>query len=368
MDETLLNPPAGPQSAPPPVSPAPEPSAPAPSQDYAPPSAPADAGQGKFTSIRDHVAGLGLQDVASQYQDDESFVAYLVQQHQAARQAAHLTPYAQRYLQHANDFERFLSDRQQSQQQQKFQQQQKPKFWNPPEYNSNWARSVTRDESGNLVLAPGASPEVLPKVAAYDQYVRDFVSRFTNNPQEALTPLISEVVEPLIQQALGQQMGTFQERSVARDFLNNNSNWLYHTAATGGYARDGDGHLVLSENGNLFANLVYEAEQMGLDTVAKQQRYAARVLAAAGRYGTPGGAAYTGGTNAPSGGTSVAQSVNDQQKQAFLNRPNPAGSFQLAAPTPQPLQSDTQLSLADRLRRDLAAGGVNDSSLAEDYR
>ena len=320
------------------------------------PSVPQVGQDSGFTSIRDHVAGLGLRDVASQYQDDESFVAHLVQQYQAARQSAHLTPYAQRYLQHANDFEKFLVDRQQSQQA----APQKQKFWNPPEFNQGWSRFVTRDEQGNLALVPGSgvSPDILPKVAAYDQYVRDFVHRFTHNPQEALTPLINEVVQPLLEQSLGDRLGVFQERAVARDFLAGNSQWLYQSSPQGGAVRDQQGRMVLSENGGLFADLVYEAEQMGLDTVAKQQRYAARVLAAAGRYGTPGGSQQQ----------SPALSVNDQQKQAFLHRPNPAGAIGLSNQTPQPSQSDMQSSLAERLRRDLAAGGVNDASLAADYR
>ena len=328
-----------------------------PQQVQAPQSAPtpsvSPAGEGSgFTSIRDHVAGLGLRDIASQYEDDESFVAHLVQQYQAARQSAHLTPYAQRYLQHANDFEKFLTDRQQSQQA----APQKQKFWNPPEFNQGWSRFVTRDENGNLALVPGSgvAPDILPKVAAYDQYVRDFVHRFTHNPQDALTPLINEVVEPLLEKALGDRFGVFQERSVAKDFLSNNAQWLYQPSAQGGVMRDQDGRMVLSENGNIFANLVYEAEQMGLDTVAKQQRYASRVLSAAGRYGVPGGSQQQ----------QAALSVNDQQKQAFLHRPNPAGAIGLSTQTPQPSQSDIQLSLAERLRRDLAAGGVNDASLA----
>ena len=269
-------------------------------------------------------------------------------------------PYAQRYLQHGSDFEKFLSERQQQQLTQ--QQQQKPKFWSPPEFNQGWSRFVTRDENGNLALVPGSgvSPDILPKVAAYDQYVRDFVHRFTHNPQDALTPLINEVVEPLIERAIGGHLGNFQERSTARDFLSTNDGWLYQSGV-----RDHEGRKVLTENGKHFADLVYEAEQMGLDTVAKQQRYAARVLAAAGRYGTPSGVAGAGDAQQSH---QPALSVNEQQKQAFLHRPNPAGAIGLATPTPQPAQSNIQLSLAEILRRNLASGGVTDASLAADYR
>ena len=365
MDETNVVGSPGSQPAPVPApSPAPspvsQPSSPPVESGYTPPVSADGVGQG-FTSIRDHVSGLGLRDVASQYQDDESFVAHLVQEYQRGRQSAHLMPYAQRYLQHGSDFEQFLVQRAQQQQQAA---PQKQKFWNPPEFNQGWSRFVTRDESGNLALVPGSgvAPDILPKVAAYDQYVRDFVHRFTHNPQDALTPLINEVVEPLIEKAIGGHLGNFQERSVARDFLSTNDGWLYQSGV-----RDPEGRKVLTENGKHFADLVYEAEQMGLETVAKQQRYAARVLAAAGRYGVGFGVAgqQTGSTpqtQAP------ALSVNDQQKQAFLHRPNPAGAIGLSNPTPQPSQSDIQLSLAEILRRNLASGGVTDASLAADSR
>lgn len=354
MDETQVLPPSPAAPASPPPSPAPSP-APAPAPAATPSAAP--TGDQGFTSIRDHVASLGLADVAGQYQDDESFVNFLVQQHRNATQSQHLAPYAQRYLQHAQAFEQFL----QQQQAQQVQQQQRTKFWNPPEYNPNWSRFVARDDQGNFALVPGAggTPDLLPKVAAYEQYVRDFVHRFTNNPQETLTPLINEVVQPLLEQQLGHYLSGIQERQAAREFITGNNSWLYanHNGQT---LRDQNGNLVLSENGQLFANLVYEAEQLGLDTVQKQQRYAARVLAAAGRYGTPGGA------QTPAAGAQ-ALSQNEQLKQQFLHRPNPAGAIGLSSPTPQPTQSNIQLSLADMLRRDLATGGINDAVLAADF-
>lgn len=330
----------------------------------APASGAVSGGDSGFTSIRDYAAGLGLADVVSQHRDDESFVNFLVQQHRHATQAQHLTPYAQRYLQHANAFEQFLQQQQAQQAQQ--QQPQRPKFWNPPEYNPHWSRFVARDEQGNFALVPGAggTPDVIPKVAAYEQYVRDFVHRFTNNPQETLTPLINEVVQPLLEQQLGQYMASLQERQTARDFIAGNNNWLY--AEQGGHrVRDADGHLMLSENGQLFSSLVQEAEQLGLDTVQKQQRYAARVLSAAGRYGIPTGVQQAEG---PAQVASQPQSVNNQLKQQFLHRPNPAGAIGLSSQTPQPTQDNMQLSLADILRRNLAAGGINDAALAADFR
>ena len=357
MEETNLVPQSVPSPAPAPdPSPVPSP----PSSGYSPPSGSTPSGDQGFTSIRDYVSGLGLTDLASQHQDDEGVVNFLVQQHRNAQQAAHLTPYAQRYLQHAQAFEEFLSQRSQQQQSQAQAQTQQKRFWSPPEYNPSWARFVTRDEAGNLALSPGASPDILPKVAAYDQYVRDFVHRFTNNPSDTLAPLIQEVVQPLLEQHLQSYMGSFQERTAAREFISGNNGWLYQSSPNGGTLRDGNGNLVLSENGQLFANLVYEAEQMGMDTVAKQQRYAARVLSAAGRYGVAGGVA--------SNQQQPAASVNDQLKQQFLHRPNPAGAIGLSSPSPQPTQSDVQLSLADILRRNLASGGINDAALAADIR
>lgn len=345
-------------------APAPTPS-PAPAASSAPAPAPSPSpapvptgDDGGFTSIRDHVAGLGLQDLASQYRDDESFVNFLVQQHRNAQQAAQLTPYAQRYLAHAQAFEQFLS---QQAQQQQAQQPQKKSWWSPPEYNPSWERFVTRDDQGNFALVPGsgATPDIIPKVAAYQQYVRDFVTRFTNNPTEALTPLIQEVVQPLLEKHLQQQMGSYQESASVRDFLRGNTNWLYQLGPNNVPLRNHDGTMVLSENGQLFAQLVHEAEtQLGLTTAQQQQLYAARVLSAAGRYGVPGGQTQQ----------QAAASQNDQLKQQFLHRPNPAGAIGLNSPSAQPVANDAGMSLADKLRRNLASEGVTDATLKDDLR
>src|ERR1700675_2182978 len=130
MDETEL------QSSPDITSSVPEstPAASTPDAAPEPVSAPvAPAGNEGFTSIRDHVSGLGYRDLASQYQDDESFVNFLVQQHQAAQQSQQMAPYAQRYLANAGAFEQFLA--QQAQTQQQTQTAPKKSFWSPPEYN-----------------------------------------------------------------------------------------------------------------------------------------------------------------------------------------------------------------------------------------
>ena len=313
-----------------------------------------------FTSIRDHLSGLGLSDLASRHDDDKSLVDFLIQQHRLAEQSQQLHPYAQRYLQHAPAFEEFLRQQTQLQQQARQYQQQQSRFWNPPvEYNPQWDRYITRDDSGNFVVVPGSggTPDLLPKYAAYEQYRRDFWHRATHNPEEAFTPLIEQVVGPLVQQQLQQHFGVFHEQNQVHDFLRGEGKWLYQAGPNGAPMRGPDGLFVLTENGNLFANLVKEAEELGLQTAAQQQRYASRVLAAAGRYGAPGGTQQH-----------QQQTLNEQQKNAFLARPNPAGAIGLNSLGVQPSAPEQTLSLADILRRNLAAGGINDEALRQDTR
>lgn len=340
MDETLQNATPAPEATP---APAP---APSPSPSPAPASAPAES----FTSIRDHVGRLpGFESVAGRFDNDEGLVNHLLEQYRAAQNAASLAPYAQRYFQHQKDFEEFLSSRAPK-------QQQPASWWNPPEYNPTWERFVTQDEQGNLALVPGSglTPDILHKYGAYEAYRRDFVNRFTHDPR-ILTPMVQEIVQPMLQQALQGSLAHFSERSSAKEFLNGNTKWLYAKDTLGNLARDPRGNLVLTKDGEMFADLVYEAEQLGMQTVAQQQRYAMRILNAMGR-----------GPSAPPEGAPGEQplSVNEQRKRDFLHRPNPAGAIGLNNASAHPTQEPSTLSLVDRLRQNMRAAGITDESLA----
>lgn len=304
--------------------------------------------QPQFVSVRDHLRELGYGQLADGYENDQTLVADLVRSQESARQALALAQYGQRYLQHAGEFERYLSERQAPQQPRK-----DSKWWNPPEFNPSWRGLVSRDESGNLVTTPGAPPDVLPKYLAYEQYRRDFADRFLSNPEEALSPLIQEKASSIAQEIVNSHLSQMREEHQAGTFLRENASWLHQRDQNGGLVRDYSGRPVLSPAGRQFRSYVEEAEQIGIQGVAAQERYATRLLRAD---------LVAAGIQPQN-----SQPSNAQLKQQFLQngsrQPNHGGSVSTTPDLTGRVPEQNQgLSLAERLRRDLAANGINDAA------
>src|SRR6266852_872227 len=174
-----------------------------------------------FQSLREAAYeqyGLDLRGMPT----DQAALQHLIGQASKARQAEQYQQYAQRYMQHAGQFEQWLG-------QQQAQQQPQPKqWWAPPEYNPTWRNLVTRDpESGEYKLAPGAPPEVLPKLLAYEQYRRDFADKLTSDPVSTLKPFIEDVAKQIAQAQVQQHLGSYQDQVYADNYIQQNSGWLH---------------------------------------------------------------------------------------------------------------------------------------------
>jgi len=309
----------------------------------------ASAGGDQFTSVRDHIRQLGYGQLADQHPDDAQLVAHLLQQQAQAQQSLALAQYGQRYLQYAPDIERFLQERQQQQQ---AAQQQKSKWWNPPEWNPSWRGLVTKDDQGNLVAVPGAPPDVVPKVAAYDAYRREFADKLLSNPEETLKPFVQDVAQQIAQEMLTQNLGQLQEHTYAQNFVQQHSSWLHSRDASGNVLRDPvTGRPALSEAGRAFRDYVAEAEQLGIRGVSSQEQYAARLLRAD----------LLSQQSQQQSSQVVAQTTNEQKKKAFVRKPNPAASVTMAESLNgySPGQSTERISLG----KALAAEGVTDADI-----
>lgn len=305
---------------------------------------PGDGGQSQF-SARDHVRNLGYGQLADGYQDDRALISDLVRQQEAARQALALAQYGQRYLQHAAGFEQYLA-----QQQQQAQQQPKSRFWNAPEWNPTWRNLVQRDESGNLIAAPGAPPDVLPKYLAFEQYRRDFADRLTTDPESTLSPFVDERARQIASQIVQDNLAAMREEYQASAFIQQHSGWLHAKDANGHVVRDFNGRPVLSEAGKRFRGYVEEAEQLGVRGVQAQEQYASRLLRAD-----------IEAARASQGGVSQ---TNAQIKQNFVQngnrQPNYGGSVQ-TSPNPHAPEQNGNLPLSQRLRRDLGSYGITNA-------
>lgn len=303
-------------------------------------STPAESTSG-FVSIRDAAKSYGVD--LSSHASDESALAHLANTYQQSQQSQQLAPYAQRYLQHAAQFEQWM--REQAAQQAK--PAEKPRWWNPPEFNSSWRQLLTRDpDTGEVKLAPGSPPDVLPKFLAYEQYRRDFAERLTSDPEGTLRPFIEGVSQDVAKQLIGQYFSQYDDQSYAQQFVAQHSSWLHAKDTNGNLFRDpATGQPVLSQEGRRFREYVVRAERAGIANVREQEDYARRMLASDLIF-----AQYQG----------VSQK-NEQIKNDFLaanRQPNYSG-----VPAAQP-EVNMSVPFNERLRQAFAANGVTDQSIS----
>jgi hypothetical protein len=307
-----------------------------------PPAAPADS----YRSIREaayQMYGLDLRQMSS----DEAALRHLVGQ---AAQAQQSQQYATRYLQHAGQFEQWLTSQQQA-----AAQQQKPSWWSPPEYNPAWRGLVQRDpDTGQMTLSPGAPPDILPKLLAYDQYRRDFADRLTSDPVNTLRPFVEDVAREIAGGLVQQSMGSYQEQLFADNYVAQNSGWLHQRDQQGNPVLDPFSRQpMLSPAGQRFRGYVEQLQGAGVTNIRIQEQQARamveRDLAMAQLAQLQG--------NAQNG-----QIKNQFLQQNNTRQPNQSGS--LAGAPGQPPAAGQGLSLQQRLTQRFREAGVTDADFA----
>ena len=338
----------------------------------APGSAPATPGaESDYMGVREALAAYGV-DLRQQFQDDHAALQHLALAYRQAQQGSELARYGQEYLQHADEFQRYLAQRQAAAEQQRAQQQQ---WWKAPEYDPRWLSQITRDPTtGELKALPGQDPSVVSKYLAWTEHQRGFLERFAQDPMKAIGPGIEQVVRQMAGELIQQQLGGYTEQQRAAAFVTENSGWLHARDASGQLVRDQGGQPTLSDWGQRFLGYVQEAQKYGLRDVNSQQKYAlglvqrafllAREQGAAGQPASQAQAAAAGAVAAPD--------VNRQQKDNFLAKaagraPNASGSLPAQRGGAASSQNPS-LTLAERLVRDLQANGYTLSSAVETRR
>lgn len=341
---------AGPAPAPPPP---PAPASPAPASASPAPASP------EFVGVRDALATYGL-DLRNQFQDDHAALAHIALLARQAEQNAHLAQYGQKYVEHADQFQAWLRERQQQEQ---AKQQQATQWWKAPEYDPAWAQKLTRDpQTGEIKAVPGADPAIVQKYAAWVDHQRGFLERFAQNPIEAIRPGIEQLVRAEAEKLVQQQLGGYQERTSAQAWVQQNSSWLHERDAQGAPVRNPQtGEPVLSALGQAFRGHVNRAVELGLSGVEAQREYA---MAMTQRdYAV---AQLKGGQQQQQPAAAPAvQQTNEQAKAAFLGQA--AGGRGTGAPPVSPTGNTngstppvaSQRQLADLMMAELTANGFS---------
>lgn len=196
-----------------------------PSTTGAPGAAPAPTPQPTWlTNLRTQGVDFGEDEAVALQRIREQ--AAIAQQHQQ------MQPWVQSYQQHAAQFNQWLTQQQaQGQQPQPGQPSQQQawhkQFWNPPEYNPQWRQLVKQDEHGNLVPIPGAPPDVVPKLLAYQNFRQEQAEKLMQNPFEFFEPAIRHVAQQVAQEIAGKELGGYRANQEAQQFVQQNSSWLY---------------------------------------------------------------------------------------------------------------------------------------------
>lgn len=318
-----------------------------------------DAGaaqQAQAWALREELKNLGVD--TTQFQDDRAAWQFL--QGRLREQATEFERQRQSlaYLQ-----QQLLAAQQAQQQATQPKPEEKKSWWTPPEYNPLWEQPVGKDKDGNPLYATDLDPTARIKLEQYRQWQRETFNNLLRDPIKTIEPGLKEFVAPLIQEAIQQHLGRYQEQQFVNSFISNPqvADWIYQKDQAGNRLTDHFGRPMLTPGGQLFVKNLAWAEQMGVRDVQAQQQLASALVELEilrARNGQQGGAA--------NGGQTVDK--NAQLKANALQRGNGATRLPSSGSGPAvPATTasggnrgvDPRLKLKDELTRAIVeAGGV----------
>lgn len=308
------------------------------------PAPPSTSPPEQWNDIRDYARAQGLD--LSHIQDSEQAARYLIEQ---ARNNSAYSQWGQQLAPYYSEIQQYLAQRNRPQAPTTPQQ---PNYFGLPEFNPQWLDWLERDAAGNVVPKIGAPPDVVGKVVQYQRALQDFQNKFWQKPQEHLTPLVRDAVAPLVHQAIQGQLRQYQDQVYATNLVAQNSQWMHYRDQQGQVIRDPiTGGYAMTPEGQLYVAQLKRAQSMGVSGLQNQHAYAMDQMRLA---------YYAQQQNQAQAVAGAA--TQDQQFLQQHNRraPNSGGSLGTGA---SPTQDNSQLSLYDRLQRDLQQNGITDQML-----
>ena len=149
----------------------------------------------------------------------------------ALQQYQQLIPYAQEYLTHRPEFEKWRTAREQPQpaQQAPVAARQEPaaSWWNPPEVRESYKQYLVKDESGREVISPDAPLDAKHALYEYQKYKADFAQKFLANPEQALGPMVEKIAADRAREIVEGQLRDASEAGYVSTLEQQNSDWLY---------------------------------------------------------------------------------------------------------------------------------------------
>lgn len=196
----------------------------------------------------------------------------------ARQQLGQVTPYW-------SEFQQFLQDREARKQQQAAMPQQPAKevpwwqannFFTPVEYDPTWANMVVRNEiTGQLEPAPGAPPDIVHRIANYEQHRKSTLNKMLENPMAYMEKPVEFLAERIAERKFQELMAKREEQEfINRTISSPEMDFLWARTPDGkDYQRDFNGHRVVGPWGQRYQQAVAELAEAGIP-VHLQQKYA----------------------------------------------------------------------------------------------
>lgn len=323
-------------------------------------SVPAEQAPASWT-LRSQLQELGLD--PSQFQDDQA-----AWQHVRQKLAVRAQEY-ERQQQILTWQQQQLHQMRQPPQQQQAQPAAETPWWNPPPYEAMWEQPFMQGKDGQPVTPADVDQGIAMKLRSYKDWQREQFGNLLRDPINTLKPGLEQFVQPLVQQAIQQHFGQYQDRQFANQWVQSQEAQLFQKDARGQKLIDGYGQPVLTPTGQKFVSHIQQLDAAGIKNPQLQQQLASALIELdtlrAGQQQAPPGAPPA----LP--GTPQTQETSWQRnariKQEALQRGAGAGRLPSSGGSPPPSATtsdggnrgiDVRLSLGQRLNNAFASNGV----------
>ena len=308
-------------------------------------------------SIRDLVRNLGGI-LPSQVGDDYTALAYLVNQSRQAealaaaqRQADVYTQLGRQLAPQANQIGQYLQQQQQP---------QAPPAWEPPPFDKRWLGLVKMDDASGTYI--GVHPTVHPGIIDAVNKYADWRAQFMDNPMAMIQPAIDAARTRWLEEARAENRQMYERsqlETATRGIVQNISPWFYQYDAQGNALADPmSGQPLPSQLGQQYLATLNLLKQNGVTNPVALDRLAQMYLG-------PQIQAALGQTEAAPPVQLAARQAQARRSTGGRNR-NPLqalGSQEREETRGVSNPEQQRMSLADRLRTNLEAGGVTDRDL-----
>jgi len=299
----------------------------------------------EWQSIREAAEAQGFR-FDPTVKDDRDALNFLLRQASAPRQANIYEQLGRQLAPQSDQIRQYLSLQTQP-------QQPSRQPWEAPEFDERWAGLVEQDPgTGLYVSKQGVPHEIAQKVNTFIEWKKTF----DRNPAAVLNAMVESRAKAVAADTFREQFAAQQRESTIASIVQENSSWMYQVDQSGQRLRDYQGQYIPTPVGAAYLQQVQAVQRMGVtdprqqDALAKQlvrgqyaQAYQAQALAAQGQQANP---QTQQAVNRPNVNPLQAQPPSQRRQNPAATEPSEAG-----------------LSLAERLRRDLAAEGVTDQDV-----